>query len=366
MGGHIFDDYANKYSWLRVQEYTIDLYNYSKFIGVIAATALAVINTLAACFTKSIRIKKLPQYYIPAAIFAAFVILSFVFSEYKSIAFWGWRDLYEGTAAWLCYIFMFLYTINFVQSERDIKIVVFFVLAFTAFINVLGLLQMCGIDFLRADITKKILMPPMLREHLSITAPPYVSSQTLYNPNYVSFYLSMLIPFVGMLFLRRNSNAAKATLGILFGLFVLNIIGSYSMSGWVGVLFAMSAVLVWLNRALLQWWKSIAVLTLVLIIGAGISVRYVRYSSPDTLNPPESVNGDNTAGGAYAFDSAKIYRKLNNDSGYTMYAGAGIFLGVCAFIVSALVNDSSLSVMPLFFGLLGIGIACNHLCHKQG
>jgi hypothetical protein len=41
--------------------------------------------------------------------------------------------------------------------------------------------------------------------------------------------------------------------------------------------------------------------------------------------------------------------------------GAGIFIGICGFLAAAIANDSTVSVMPMFYGLLGTGIAINGL-----
>jgi len=68
--------------------------------------------------------------------------------------------------------------------------------------------------------------------------------------------------------------------------------------------------------------------------------------------------------GTYIVQSFRIYMRETYKS-YLSYAGAGIFFGICGFLVSALVDDSSVSVMPMFYGLLGTGIAVNMLLKKQ-
>jgi hypothetical protein len=62
--------------------------------------------------------------------------------------------------------------------------------------------------------------------------------------------------------------------------------------------------------------------------------------------------------GIYIVQSFKIYRRDEFDS-FASFVGAGIFIGVCGFLVSGIVNDSTVSVMPMFYALLGTGIAVN-------
>ncbi len=570
---HIFNDYEGKYFWLNVRSSTMEVYNFAKLSGIIVSTVLAAINLLYDFCTNRIRIKKLPQYYIPMAIFAALIILSYIFSDYKDYALWGWRDLYEGTIAWLCYIFMLFYTINYINSEKAVKIVVFWVIAFITFINILGLFQSLGINFLTSNIIKKLVVPASLQSKLSISLATIggTASQTLYNINYVSFYLAMLIPFVGILFFYEEKVFIKTVLGIIFALLVANIYGSHSSGGFLGIFAAILAALALLNKKLVFWWKSITLLILITccitflalpnilselssiknvssnyiydtanleeqpndteslsnsrikldyietledrinvsIYGNSLSVKYYdgRFACYDSsgdelaLNPvPQLINNEvvyhfldkrfapyiglktlnysnvialNTPGytwnfifldkfyyiniyghlisltktpslgfknsqkfgtdrgyvwsrtfpllkdtiflghGAntfalyfpqndyvgkynialdfnviyekphclylvvamnsglislvaflmilfvYIFDSIKIYSRLVNKDSYMMFVGTGLFLGICGFLVSALVNDSNLSVMPIFFGFLGMGIGCN-------
>jgi O-antigen ligase len=62
--------------------------------------------------------------------------------------------------------------------------------------------------------------------------------------------------------------------------------------------------------------------------------------------------------GLYFVQSVKLYWRREYEE-FTEFVGVGIFLGVTGFAFAALVNDSSVSVMPMFYGLLGTGIAIN-------
>jgi hypothetical protein len=61
----------------------------------------------------------------------------------------------------------------------------------------------------------------------------------------------------------------------------------------------------------------------------------------------------------YIVQSFKLYSK---NIRYDIFSkiGAGIYLGIIAFFVAGMVYDTSVNVMPLLYGLLGIGIACNY------
>lgn len=67
----------------------------------------------------------------------------------------------------------------------------------------------------------------------------------------------------------------------------------------------------------------------------------------------------------YAIQSIKLYWRIDLKS-FTEYAGYGIFLGIVAFCVTGLVDDSSVSVMPMFYGLLGVGMSINIMLKRIG
>jgi O-antigen ligase len=68
--------------------------------------------------------------------------------------------------------------------------------------------------------------------------------------------------------------------------------------------------------------------------------------------------------GIYIVQSFRVYWREKYED-FTATAGAGIFFGICGFLVSGLVNDSSVSVMPLFYGLLGTGVAINLMLKRR-
>ncbi|MBQ8279920.1 MAG: O-antigen ligase family protein [Roseburia sp.] len=66
----------------------------------------------------------------------------------------------------------------------------------------------------------------------------------------------------------------------------------------------------------------------------------------------------------YFVKSVKLYLTAKFDRLET-YAGFGLFLGTIGYIVIGFINDSNLSVAPLFWFLLGTGVAINHHLSKE-
>jgi O-antigen ligase len=65
----------------------------------------------------------------------------------------------------------------------------------------------------------------------------------------------------------------------------------------------------------------------------------------------------------YVISSLKLYFK-RNITDYKDFIGVSIFCAICGYCVTGLANDSVISVAPVFWVLLGVGMACNFLTAK--
>ncbi len=67
----------------------------------------------------------------------------------------------------------------------------------------------------------------------------------------------------------------------------------------------------------------------------------------------------------YIINSLKLYKKLSFDS-TDKFIGATCFIGVIAYLIAAVFNDSIISVAPIFWLILGLGISINTRIKKSG
>jgi hypothetical protein len=61
----------------------------------------------------------------------------------------------------------------------------------------------------------------------------------------------------------------------------------------------------------------------------------------------------------YIIQSFKLYSKIITYDSFSM-VGAGVYIGIIAFLVAGMFYDTSVNVMPLIYGLLGLGISSNY------
>ncbi|MBE6007938.1 MAG: hypothetical protein E7235_01925 [Lachnospiraceae bacterium] len=66
----------------------------------------------------------------------------------------------------------------------------------------------------------------------------------------------------------------------------------------------------------------------------------------------------------YIIESIKVYRK-HEFNGFKDYIGMGILIAITGFMVSGLVNDSTVQMMPVVYVLLGVGFVINRMTYSD-
>ena len=265
----------NQFYWAVIDTHA-DFFSYCKMAAIIACAAVVLIFILYRVFTKTLAIKR-TFLYIPMLVYAVFVILSHVFSEYKEFSLLGFTDRFEGTLVLLSYIVILFYTINTVNTEKNVKYILYPVAVSSFLLSLIGISQAIGYDFFRTRLGGMLILPKSQWDQMSRFVFKFDDNQiyqTVYNINYVSFYLTLLLPIFGLLFInsiikgKQEKTSKKIIWGALFVLLIFNLIGSASSGGYLGMGVVAAAAIIILHKKILPWWKPIAVLAgITLIIG---------------------------------------------------------------------------------------------------
>ena len=256
-----------------------DFFSYYKMVAIVTCAILAIVLLLYRIFIQSLSVKR-NFVYIPMIVYSVFVLLSYFFSDYKLFALWGWNDRFEGTVTLLCYMVMLFFVINTVNTESNIKTLVYTLAGTSGILGLLGLSQALDRDFFQTTIGKKLITPSWFWDEidsLNFTFQNREIYQTVYNINYVSFYLTLLLPLFGLLFIRSvmlgkdEPLYKKLIWGALFTLLLYNLIGSASSGGLMGMAVVVVIALILLNKRILQWWKPVSILLVITVLVGGVS-----------------------------------------------------------------------------------------------
>ena len=62
----------------------------------------------------------------------------------------------------------------------------------------------------------------------------------------------------------------------------------------------------------------------------------------------------------YIIRSVRIYRRVDLHE-HLSWVGVGLFAAVLVYVIAAVVNDSNVCTAPVFWGMLGLGMAVNRM-----
>lgn len=362
---HSYERNMAQFYWSGGNSNLSDFFSFNKMIAILVCAVVALLMLLYRLCTQSLAIKR-SYAYIPMLIYSAFVIISYFMSDYKEFALLGYNDRFEGTLVLLAYMVMLFLVINTVNTEENVKWVVYPIAITSAMLGILGLTQALDMDFFRTALGQKMIVPngtvQMTEQFMStgfgkaladaglITEASYTVNQlidmgksidlnylnftfknreiyqTVYNINYVSFYLTLLVPLFGMLFIRSVELGKEEKLwkkiawGALFALLVFNLIGSASSGGMLGMAFVVLVALVVLNKKILKWWKPVLVLMIIATIVFGAT--FERWSG-ELKGAASGVLGTNNNVQTETTDENIVQHKLQyiDTDGFDVYIG---------------------------------------------
>jgi Lipid A core - O-antigen ligase and related enzymes len=229
-----------------------DYYYYPKIITIYAILALSLIILFFLIKGKKAEFK-FNNTLILAAAFVIWVILSWLFSKYRSQAFWGMDLRWEGALAFTAYFSILYISYLCVSSKLNLSTILKFIFISSVVLSVIGIIQYFGIDIIPRDYARKDWT--------------YMSFSTLGNPNFFGSYLSLIFPIAICVLLASPKK-------YFFSYYALNIIlfsaviCTRTRSAWVGLAVSAAFILVMLIKTDRTKLKRLAVL----IIGCVLSV----------------------------------------------------------------------------------------------
>lgn len=345
----------DQFFWSGGENKLSDFFSYYKMVAIVVCAVAALVFLLYRIFIQALYVKR-SYAYVPMLVYTIFVVLSYVFSDYKLFALWGWNDRFEGTLVLVSYMILLFFTINTINSEKNVRWLVYVLAAVSTLLGLLGLTQALNHDFFKTTIGKKLITPTWFWDQidsLNFTFDNREIYQTVYNINYVSFYLTLLLPLFGLLFIRSVMNGKDEPLykkilwGALFALTLYNLIGSASSGGLMGMACVVILALIVLNKNILVWKKPVLMLLLITVAIGGVS--YERWAS-ELSKAVDGVTGVQTE---QRMEKNKVYHTID----YFETAGNDINFGYEGeeLVFTTYPDDpSSITIKDMDGNLLGI------------
>lgn len=176
--------------------------------------------------------------FIPLVLYMLLILFSTFASEHRNIALNGSVEQFESMWVLLGYGLIVYYTYLFLNSIQQLRIVIQALLIPITLITVIGLSQLTRHDFFQTSFGKLLIS----KNDLSFRFAPGHVYATLYNPNYVGLFVTLVIPILIILVIYTKGILKK----ILYGILILGLLvcayGANSSSGTFGVIAASLAL----------------------------------------------------------------------------------------------------------------------------
>ena len=255
-----------------------DFFSFYKSQWLMVCTVLAILFFFSYYLIKGLKLEK-SFLYIPTAVYAVLIILSAVTSKYPDVVYKGFAGRHEGMYVLLCYLLLMLIVFNLVKAENQIKFLLSALLISAAIICLIGMFQFLGIDLFRSDFGKQLILPRQYHQYkdsLDFRFEDTYIYSTLQNPNYVGSYTVLLIPVAFAFIAFSKKPYLKAGGAVLVGLLMLNLFGSRSRAGLVGIFVIVVIAVVLFRKAIFK--KKLLALAivagmLVLFFGADYALK---------------------------------------------------------------------------------------------
>ena len=263
----VYNPNLSQFPWFPDQLEQIDFFLYYKhriFVFVAVIMLLAVIVKLSKTY-KNIRIKPV---FVPLIIYMVLTILSTIFSKYSSFSLSGSFEMFESVFAILGYCITVYYVFLFLDTERDFKLIIRYLIIISLIMSILGIFQFIGYDFIKSEIAKNLMVPLQYRAttNLQFNFENNRVYLTLYNPNYVGVFTALITPIIIVLLFFQK----KIVPIIIFSLSAIGLIicaiGSQSLSGFIGLGVSIICIVILMWRYLLKRYYVTIPIILLLII----------------------------------------------------------------------------------------------------
>ncbi|OEH84220.1 hypothetical protein BHU72_12515 [Desulfuribacillus stibiiarsenatis] len=199
-------------------------------------------------------------------VFGIWIVISAYLSDFPAESFLGYRDRYEGVFVIIMYILVLTVTRYVVASPKNVYWLLVFATSGAIIVAVISLCQFYGYNPLQASSLGLLIKGADYKEIANFGNFTHSAYGTLYNPNYLSGYMSIVF-FIPFVFYLNTSN--KWIIGIslpILLLFWASLISSKSSSGTMAV--GVGILIVVALRMLWKWysWRKLAILLILMIV----------------------------------------------------------------------------------------------------
>ena len=239
---------------------------------------------------------------IPLLVYAVISFISAIASKYPSFSFNGIYEQFEPVWILIGYFIIVYYCFFIFQEEAVLRLTMKWFMAGISVMAALGLSQAFKHDFLRTKLGQKLISPETGLEFKFEIGRAYL---TVYNPNYVGFYATLIVPVLVALIFTTKKIWGRIGYAFLAISLVIILFASQSRAGVITIIFSLLLMLLCMRKVFIKNWKiTLAAIAVFATAFIGINVfnqnilldrMKSMFSTTQEVHPHESIvtNDDN-------------------------------------------------------------------------
>ena len=223
---------------IRASTNTNDIFSYAKSILIIISTSVLLLYFISDAITSDDYFDFKSLFYNPvviaSSVFIVMTLLTFIFSDFKQTNIHGFSERYESIFILFAYFIIFFSVFHFVSNLFKLKVILSAILFSAFIITFIGITQLVGDDILLSSFGTRYILG--IVSGLNASGVFSAIYGTLFNPNAVGAYASMLLPLTLIIGLALKENLILKSLLLLCSVCMLVLlIGSGSVGGFFSI-----------------------------------------------------------------------------------------------------------------------------------
>lgn len=213
----------------------IDFSLYYKQWAIVIMAAICIIILLVRKFYYYEELPHEKKLMIPVGIYMVMAFISACLSEKKAFAFGGGYSMYQCVFTLMSYIVIFYYTYTCIVSMTHLEYFLRWSGIFIIVEIILCFFQAVGLNFFNTGVGKALISDVSRWKHLETVTNGGSVCGTLYNPDFMSMYIPVIIPVFLCLFFIEKEKWKKA-ISIIFVIMSLFVQLRASTAGILGII----------------------------------------------------------------------------------------------------------------------------------
>lgn len=296
-----YNTHLGDFEWIGVKERTSDFFLHYKTVALILVSVFMVFSIVYMVLgeeRKFVWDKKL----IPLAVYAAISFISAIASTNTYFSFNGIHEQFEPVWVLIGYFIITYYCFFVLQDETNVRHTMRWFMAGISVMVALGLSQVFQHDFLRTEMGGKLIYPDGGLDFKFEIGRAYL---TLYNPNYVGFYVTLIVPVLVALIFTTKKIWHRIGYAFLAVALILILFASQSRAGIITIIISLVIMLLCMRKVFIKNWK-ITIISIAVFVVAFVGINTMNqnilldrmksmFSTTDEVYPLESIftNDDN-------------------------------------------------------------------------